>query len=111
MGDEIANKVAAAIASVPTEVSNPPGNEAPKKEEPKEEKLDAQAELFVRRVTDSVTKALAELLNPSSTAKTEDEDDEIEEEGKKVRRKRKPSTPPPQPKKRNATFLDGLFGR
>jgi hypothetical protein len=69
------------------------------------EKLDAQAELFVRKISDSVTKSIAELLKPSSPSPVGEDEEEVEEEGKKVRRKRR-ATPTPAPKKRSfLTFL------
>jgi hypothetical protein len=96
-----ANKIAADIAAAAASVAS---KEAPNEDEP-DDKLDAKAELFVRKVTDSVRTAIAELLNPSTPVELPADEEEVEEEGKKVRRKRKPSAP--VPKKRS--LLDKLL--
>jgi hypothetical protein len=98
--DKIAADIAAAAASVAAK-------ETPTKQD--DEELDAKAEFFIRKVTDSVRTAIAELLNPSAPAPVleADEEEEVVESGKKVRRKRKTSAPTPVVKKRS--LLERLF--
>ena len=65
------NEIVSAVAEAVTAVGD---NSTPKEEStPTEEneKLDAQAELFVRRVVDGLTKNLSDLLNPPKKPKTE----------------------------------------
>lgn len=95
--DKIAADIAAAAASVGSK-------ETPAEDD--DEKLDAKAEFFIRKMTDSVRTAIAELLNPSKAELPSDEE-EVEEAGKKVRRKRKTSAPTPVVKKRS--LLERLF--
>ena len=63
---------------------------------PAAETLDPQAELFVRRITDSITKSIADLLKPQVT-ETEEDDDTVEDSP--VKRKRR-QAPNPQPAKK-----------
>lgn len=96
--DKIAADIAAAAASVAAK-------ETPTKQD--DEELDAKAEFFIRKVTDSVRTAIAELLNPSAPAPVLEADEEEEVESGKVRRKRKPAAPTPVVKKRS--LLERLF--
>ena len=84
------NQIATAVTEAVTNV-------APEKSD--DEKLDAKAELFVRRLTDAVTKSVAALLNP--------DDDDDDDDEPPIRRKRSAPKPPPTPKKKS--FLDSLF--
>jgi hypothetical protein len=83
--DELEAKVADAVAGAVTEVPNPAEDAKPTEEskEDENEKLDAQAELFVRRVVDGLTKNLSDLLNPPKPPKKEKkEDSEVKKEVK-----------------------------
>ena len=91
----VADAASAAIASVVDESRDKPA----KKED--EEKLDDKAELFVRRVTDSVTKAIADMLKPP----TKESESSDEDEDEPTKRKRK--TSPTKPKAKS--LLDRLF--
>jgi hypothetical protein len=59
--------------------------------------------LIVRKISDAVTKSIAELLNPSAKPIADDEE-EVEEAGKKVRRKRKPKEVPTSKKRSWSLF-------
>jgi hypothetical protein len=97
-----ANNVAAAITEAVASVADTKPDAKPKDEE----KLDAQAELFVRKISDSVTKAIAELLYPSPSDDDDDDDDDDDEDDTPRRPRKKKSTPAPAPKKRSfLTFL------
>jgi hypothetical protein len=68
MGDNVETQVATAVTEAVAKVADKQGSEA------SEEKLDAKTELFLRRLTDSVTKSIADLILPDDD--TEDEDAE-----------------------------------
>jgi mevalonate pyrophosphate decarboxylase len=93
----VESAIAAAVTSVAASV--------PAQTDDDEKSEDAKLDLFARKVSDSVTKAIAELLNPTKKEAPADDEEEVEEEGKKVRRKRKPPVIP-APKKRSF-FLFG----
>ena len=79
---ELENKVATAVAEATSELPDTQGNEP--KPEPKEDenaKLDEQAELFVRRVVDGLTKNLSDLLNPPKKERKKEEP-EVKKEAK-----------------------------
>jgi hypothetical protein len=82
----VENAIATAVTEAASDVAPKTSNE--------DVKLDAKAELFVRKITDSVTKAMANLLKPPPE---EIEDDDAEDSHVK-RKRRNPSAPPP-PKK------------
>ena len=95
MGQE--NESASQIADAVTDaVADATSTAAPAAETNKNETLDPQAELFVRRITDSITKSIADLLKPQVT-ETEEDDDTVEDSP--VKRKRR-QAPNPQPAKK-----------
>jgi Zn-dependent M32 family carboxypeptidase len=94
--NEPVNKIATAIAGAVADATSA----TPVVEGAAEEKLDAKAELFVRRITDSITKSIADLLKP---AKPEDDDDDDNEDDSPVRRKRR-QAPAPQPVKKQSIW-------
>jgi len=91
------NESAIQIADAVTDaVADATSTAAPAAETNKNETLDPQAELFVRRITDSITKSIADLLKPQVT-ETEEDDDTVEDSP--VKRKRR-QAPNPQPAKK-----------
>jgi hypothetical protein len=95
MGQE--NESASQIADAVTDaVADATSTAAPAAGTKKNETLDPQAELFVRRITDSITKSIADLLKPQVT-ETEEDDDTVEDSP--VKRKRR-QAPNPQPAKK-----------
>lgn len=96
--ESLEDKVADAVTDATASVADTQGDDADKTE-------DAKLELFARKISDNVTKAIAELLNPSKKSdQVPDDEEEVEEEGKKVRRKRKPATPVAKPKRKLFLF-------
>jgi hypothetical protein len=97
--ETLEDKVSNAVTEVATSVADTK-SDADKSE-------DAKLELFARKVSDAVTKNIAELLSPSKKTETlaEDEEEIEEEPGKKVRRKRTKTVDIRPPKKRIFTFL------
>jgi hypothetical protein len=95
--ESVESEIATAVTDAVAEVVDTSGAQK------SEEKLDAQAELFVRRITDSVTKAMADILRPTPTDETDDE-----EEDSPVKRKRRKTVPITTPKPKSATFLGRL---
>jgi hypothetical protein len=93
--NEHANQIANAVAEAVSDATAT----LPPVEGKKEEKLDAQAELFIRRITDSVTKSLADLLKPAVSESDDDEDSP-------ARRKRR-AAPKPESKAK-PTFFQSL---
>jgi hypothetical protein len=82
--NELADSVGTVIADAASELANQEGND---------EELDAKAELFARRITDGVVKAVANLLKPPvADDKVPDDEEEIpdaKDPTKKVRRKKR----------------------
>ena len=99
----LATAVATAVTDALPKVDSPQPNGEGKK---KEEKLDEQAEFFVRRIASEVTKSIAELLKPSKSADDDDDDDDDEEDSP-VKRKRRTSVPPTKKKAFFITFFGG----
>jgi hypothetical protein len=97
------NKVTTAIADALPDVDA----EQEAKPASKHDSKDAETELFIRRLTDSVTKSIANLLKPEPTPIADDEE-EVEEAGKKVRRKRRPQSAAVG-KPKGKTLLERLF--
>lgn len=91
--NESANQIADAVTDA---VADATSTAAPAAGTKKNETLDPQAELFVRRITDSITKSIADLLKPQVT-ETEEDDDTVEDSP--VKRKRR-QAPNPQPAKK-----------
>jgi hypothetical protein len=91
--NESANQIANAVTDAVTDAASAATSVAGTK---KTETLDPQAELFVRRITDSITKSIADLLKPQVT-ETEEDDDTVEDSP--VKRKRR-QAPNPQPAKK-----------
>lgn len=94
--ESVQGAVATAVTEAVSDMAPQTSNE--------DEKLDARAELFVRKLTDSVTKAIADLLKPPAQAKDDDDGDDDKEEDSPVHRRRR--APSPQPKKKN--FFESL---
>ena len=83
----VEDAVDSAIAEAASSVVDNKGDDESKAE-------DAKLELFARKVSDAVTKSIAELLNPSK--KPDDEESKP---------KRKPAPVAPKPKKRVFSFF------
>jgi hypothetical protein len=92
-GNDSANQIANAVTDAVTDATSAG---TPVDGAKKNETLDPQAELFVRRITDSITKSIADLLKPQVT-ETEEDDDTVEDSP--VKRKRR-QAPNPQPAKK-----------
>ena len=94
--ESLEDKVADAVTDATASVADTQGDDADKTE-------DAKLELFARKISDSVTKAIAELLNPTKKSDPVAEDEkEVEEEGKNVRRQRR--LPVAKPKRKLCLF-------
>jgi hypothetical protein len=94
--ETLEEKIATAITETPVSVVPEKGT-----------KPDDEAEFFIRRITEGVSKALAEMMAPKESKPADDEEEvEVEEEGKKVRKRRKKVQVTQQPKK--PSFLERL---
>jgi len=94
--ESLEDKVADAVTDATASVADTQGDDADKTE-------DAKLELFARKISDSVTKAIAELLNP--TKKSDPVAEEVEEEGKRGRRSaEKRRLPVAKPKRKLCLF-------
>jgi hypothetical protein len=103
--NELENKVAATVASAVSGVAVPPSTSEGTKEraETDDEKY------FIRRVSESVTKAVLDALKPVVSDESESDEDSEDEPSKP--RRRKPPTkaaPKPAPKK---SYFSALIGR
>jgi hypothetical protein len=92
--NESASQIADAVTDAVSDATSTAASAAGTK---KNETLDPQAELFVRRITDSITKSIADLLKPQVIETEEDDDDTVEDSP--VKRKRR-QAPNPQPAKK-----------
>ena len=100
-----ADKVVSAVTEAVTDALDSGGDTPQSKNDP-EEKLDPKAELFVRRITDSVRTAMAELLNPKKPDNDDDNDDNDEAPDKPKRKTSKREPPKPKPRR---SILDRLI--
>jgi hypothetical protein len=90
--NESASQIADAVTDAVSDATSTAASAAGTK---KNETLDPQAELFVRRITDSITKSIADLLKPQVT-ETEEDDDTVEDSPVKRKRRQAPNPQPPK---------------
>jgi hypothetical protein len=94
--ETVATKVADAVTDAVADSA------APDTGKPKDK--DDEAEYFIRRISESVIKGMADLLKPTAT------DSDPEDGGEDKPRKRKPVTKPEtKPEKRMKSFLERLL--
>jgi hypothetical protein len=101
VGGSSSETVATAVADAVTEsfktVVDDSGDGKGKKESSKATE-DEKAEYFIRRVTESVTKSIADLLKPPTPEKKEEESEESDDGKEDKPRKRRAPTPAPTKK-------------